>query len=217
MYPYNTFPNSTTASQLMATDGNNLVTSVPNILGEVAVTDDNSTNATMYPLWVVANSGDQATYVSSDNFQWNPSNGQLYLNGSLGSPATEAALSFGTGYSTGNFIKFDTGGGGRNIGIELGGGLFMSCNLDFLSGSGFQYNSGSSAGAVAVIVDFSGGSLSYAVPGTGAATINPALTWDFTGNVNVANLTPGMLVGTDPITNDLISVASPVGSPSYAV
>jgi hypothetical protein len=79
MYPYNTFPNSTTASQLMATDSNNLMISVPNILGEVTITDDNSTDAAMYPVWVTTNSGNLPTFVSSTGFVWNPSKGNLNI------------------------------------------------------------------------------------------------------------------------------------------
>lgn len=40
--------------------------------GKIDVTDDNSTNATMYPVWVTGNSGAQPTFVSSTELTWNP-------------------------------------------------------------------------------------------------------------------------------------------------
>jgi hypothetical protein len=43
----------------------------------VTVTDDTSTNATMYPLWVTANTGNLPAKVSSTGLSWNPSLGQL--------------------------------------------------------------------------------------------------------------------------------------------
>lgn len=102
-YPYNTFPNSTTANQLMATDANNLVTSVPNTLGKASVTDDNSTDAIMYPAWFNSNSGSLAPFVSSLSLSWNPGQQKLGLfDNSVGS----GNLLFTA--KNGQFITFDT-------------------------------------------------------------------------------------------------------------
>lgn len=43
----------------------------------VAVTDDTTTNATMYPIWVTTTSGNQAQKVSSTKMTFNPSTGVL--------------------------------------------------------------------------------------------------------------------------------------------
>lgn len=45
--------------------------------GNVTITDDTSTNATMYPVWVTTTSGDLPTKVSSSKLTFNPSSGLL--------------------------------------------------------------------------------------------------------------------------------------------
>jgi len=53
-------------------------------LGSVNVTNDNDTNAVMYPLWVSGTSGAQSTKVSSNVFAWNPA-AELFRIGNLSS------------------------------------------------------------------------------------------------------------------------------------
>lgn len=45
--------------------------------GAVTITDDTTTNATMYPTWVTANTGSLPLYVSSTKISFNPSTGTL--------------------------------------------------------------------------------------------------------------------------------------------
>lgn len=49
----------------------------------VAITDDTSTNATMYPLWVTANTGNLPAKVTSTKLSFNPSTGILTATGGV--------------------------------------------------------------------------------------------------------------------------------------
>lgn len=60
----------------------------------VAITDDTTTNATMYPTWVTTTTGNLPVKVSSTGVRWNPSSGAFTVSGSVG---TANALGSGTG------------------------------------------------------------------------------------------------------------------------
>lgn len=62
----------------------------------VGVTDDNTTNATMYPVWVTATTGNLPARVSSTGLNFNPSTAMLTLTG----PAQVASLFIGNTTST---------------------------------------------------------------------------------------------------------------------
>jgi hypothetical protein len=49
----------------------------------IAVTDDTSTNATMYPVWVTANTGNLPSKVTSTKLSFNPSSGILTVTGGI--------------------------------------------------------------------------------------------------------------------------------------
>lgn len=49
----------------------------------IAVTDDTTTNATMYPVWVTANTGNLPAKVSSTKLSFNPSTGALNATGGI--------------------------------------------------------------------------------------------------------------------------------------
>jgi len=67
----------------------------------INITDDNSTNATMYPVWVTANSGNQPTYVSSNEYEWNPSFGGLSIGTTFANaPSVQTSLNL---YSTNQY------------------------------------------------------------------------------------------------------------------
>lgn len=72
----------------------------------IAITDDTSTNATMYPTWVTSTSGNLPARVSSSKFTFNPSTGslnasqQVATNGLLVNNMTvNASYSIPSGYS----------------------------------------------------------------------------------------------------------------------
>lgn len=74
----------------------------------IAITDDTTTNATMYPVWVNATSGALVPYVSSSKFAWNPSTGVI------------SAAAWG-----GSSVKSDFGGTGQTS-YTLGDTLYYS-------------------------------------------------------------------------------------------
>jgi hypothetical protein len=49
----------------------------------IGITDDTSTNATMYPVWVTANTGNLPAKVTSTKLSFNPSTGQLTATGGI--------------------------------------------------------------------------------------------------------------------------------------
>jgi hypothetical protein len=65
-----------TANQIVSAIGSTAVTNATNATNS-AITDDNSTNATMYPVWVTANTGNLPLKVSSADITFNPSTGLL--------------------------------------------------------------------------------------------------------------------------------------------
>lgn len=73
------------------------------------ITDDNATNATMYPAWVAANTGSIPVYVSSDKLTWNPSSGAFGLGGTLTATDHITAVNYiyVDGYFTNNNLKIN--------------------------------------------------------------------------------------------------------------
>lgn len=230
-YPYNTFPNSTSANQLMATDGNNYVSSIPNTLGEANVSDDNSTNATMYPLWVSANSGNQATKVSSDKIRWNPSNDALTIIDDLGNYTTVDGLS--TTYTQNDsegfrptYTEYATVASGSlfQAGI-LDGSRFGYDVYDSVNGFYVFYTDpyGNVGNTAAIHFQYSlvlesGVSSNHLLATDGSNNVvsdTSGLSPQFTG-LNLSGLTPNSIVATDG-SNNLISTTIPGVSQSYGV
>lgn len=83
----------THASGWQVTNSSGSVKTVPSAT-IVGVTDDTTTNATMYPLWVTANSGSLPVKLSSTKLTWNPSTGVL------GTPQLLIATTVGVGGAT---------------------------------------------------------------------------------------------------------------------
>lgn len=80
-------PNDT-ASALYSPDGttlwfNGVAVSGGTVGTTISITNDTTTNATMYPLWAAGTSGDQALKVSSTKLTFNPSAGNMILSGSF--------------------------------------------------------------------------------------------------------------------------------------
>ena len=68
---------ATTAFVQNQLNNGNTYTHTSAVTNSVTVVNDSSTNATMYPVWVVANSGNNALRTSSGNYYFNPSTGSL--------------------------------------------------------------------------------------------------------------------------------------------
>lgn len=77
--------NGTTGQVLTATTGAPPSWAAPASAATSVIVDDTTTNATMYPTWVTANSGSLPLKVSSTKLSFNPSTGTMALGGSLSS------------------------------------------------------------------------------------------------------------------------------------
>lgn len=98
------------------------------------VTDDATTNATMYPLWAAATSGSQSLKLTSTKFNFNPSTGRAFstaltLGTFTGASSTDAALDiFGTTNAilhAQNTGAQSTTGGSAIIGYAIPAGASM--------------------------------------------------------------------------------------------
>ncbi len=69
----------------IAVDGSYVPTTATNAVN-VGITDDTTTNTTMYPTWVTANSGNLPIKVSSTKLNFNPSTGSLTSTGNIITP-----------------------------------------------------------------------------------------------------------------------------------
>jgi len=109
-------PGSEGAGKVLTSDANGVASwQTPSAGGSasVTITDDNSTNATMYPTWVAANSGSQPVKVSSTKMIFNPSTGWIGLNTT--SPLGGLDISH-NGYNSGNAsLVLGADGGSFNL------------------------------------------------------------------------------------------------------
>lgn len=108
-----------TASTIMARDGSGQVaaTTFTGALAgtatnatNIAITDDTTTNATVYPTWVTANTGNVPEKVTSTKLVFNPSTGVLFATGfnGAGTALTGTAASLTAGAATNTTITDDT-------------------------------------------------------------------------------------------------------------
>lgn len=95
-----------------------------------AVTDDNTTNATEFPVWSASNSGSLSPVVSSTKLKWNPSLGTLFSNIFDGSAITlEAANPGFTIYETAGQLKIDDNTSVANrLHMDENGNVGLSCD-----------------------------------------------------------------------------------------
>lgn len=85
--------------------------SAPSGSSTVAITDDTATNATMYPLWVTAATGNLPLKVSSTKITFNPSTAALATTGNI----STSGLSNTGGFSAGNGTPVVAAGYSTNI------------------------------------------------------------------------------------------------------
>lgn len=117
-----TYPSTAgTSGNVLTSDGTNWVSSAAAAAANVTVSDDTTTNATMYPVWVTANTGNLPLFVSSTKLSFNPSTGRLTTSGIDGN--TGAFLPFRS--ENGNFVFIDSSGtNGGLIGLSNAAGTF---------------------------------------------------------------------------------------------
>jgi hypothetical protein len=150
--------NATTATT--ATNANN-----------TAVTDDTTTNATMYPTWVTAASGNLPQKVSSTKVTFNPSTGVLTISGgaSLANAVSVATDTTNASYN----IAYVAGTGSQAVKVNAAG-LTFNPSTNTLTVAGAVTTPGTVTGAnvavgAAVVTSTSGGT---AVSGTLATNID---------------------------------------------
>lgn len=162
----------------------------------IGITDDNSTNATMFPTWVTANTGNLPAKTSSTLLTWNPSTATETITGLLAvigaaasTPITVTGVTNGTGLSL-NTVT--TGTGISMTGLTNGTGINITGTNTPV---GYQYNatSASSTTASALTVN---GSANMTADYTGAyisvaptKSMTAAATRAFSGNMLSVNPT----------------------------
>ncbi len=83
-YSTATYPDTAgTSGNILTSDGTNWSSSAPAAASTVTITNDTTTNASMFPTWVTANTGSLPLKVSSTKFSFNPSTAALTLTGSI--------------------------------------------------------------------------------------------------------------------------------------
>lgn len=82
-----------TPSSITLTNASGTASSlVAGIAGNLIITDDTTTNATMFPMWVTASSGNLPPKTSSTKLSFNPSTGLLTVTGFSGSGASLTSI-----------------------------------------------------------------------------------------------------------------------------
>ncbi len=116
-------PNPFTANQTMVSDGTKWTSAnaAPVCTAET-ITNDTTTNSTMYPVWVTANTGNLPAKVTSTKLTFNPSTGALsattFLGAFSGNATTATALAAnGTNCSAGQYgLGVDASGNSESCG-----------------------------------------------------------------------------------------------------
>lgn len=183
----------------------------------IAITDDNSTNATVYPVWVTANTGNLPAKVSSTQVNFNPSTGNLSATSfnkvSITNPAASATLTVANLKTVifNNTLTFaGTDGSTLNIGAggTLGSNAFSSAAYAPLASPSFTgtVNIASLTASQAVVTDASKNliSLSY----TPAATASTIVSRDSNINVGLNNLSLKYATTVTAAGNTVLTAAS---------
>jgi hypothetical protein len=133
-----TYPATAGSSgNVLTSDGTNWASAAPAASATSVIVDDTTTNATMYPTWVTANTGSLPLKVTSTKLSFNPSTGTLVLTGKLAS-ITDIVSSAGltllkTNYTASavNYIGMQNNTTGNNPVISAAG-TDTNISLDIL-------------------------------------------------------------------------------------
>ena len=176
----------------------------------VGITDDTTTNATMYPTWVTSTTGNLPEKVSSTKLTFNPSTSTLtatnFVGNLTGNSTTATSATTATNIAGGgaNQIAYNTGAGATNFLPAGTSGLVLTSNG---SGSAPTWQTGVPSGTASNLAGGAAGKVPYQ---TGAGTT------DFTavgtaGQVLTSNATSAPTWAT-PSTGTVTSVAASVPS-----
>lgn len=210
--------NLTTTTFTGALSGNATTATTATNATNTAITDDTTTNATMYPTWVTAATGNLPQKVSSTKLSFNPSTGALTstsFSGALSGNATTAttlqtARAIGIGGSTGltatgvNFngsadinpaltgtLNVANGGTGITSGTS-GGVLAFTASGTIASSSALTANLpviGGGAGVAPTVGTRSGNTTSFATT-SGSLTSAHIAAFDVNGNIVDGGVAP---------------------------
>lgn len=125
-----------TSGNVLTSDGTNWSSAAPAASATSVIADDTTTNATMYPVWVTANTGSLPLKVTSTKLNYNPSTSLLTNIGPIGQATklqssagvtllglnyTASAVNFLNLYNntTGNAPQLGAAGTDSNVGIVL--------------------------------------------------------------------------------------------------
>lgn len=134
----------------------------------IGITDDTSTNATMYPVWVTANTGNLPAKVTSSKLSFNPSTGILTATGFAGSGADLTNLDAGD--ITAGTLSVSRGGTGVGTltGIVKGNGT----SAFSAATAGTDYAKPDTASTWSANQTFNSGTLKLNGATSGTATFN---------------------------------------------
>ena len=124
-------------------------------VSSVTVTDDTTTNATVYPTWAAGTSGAQAMTVSSTKITFNPSTGLLTSTGFSGSGALLTSIPNGGLVNSSITVTAGTGmsGGGS---VSLGGSVTLNnAGVTSIAGTANRVTASASTGAVTLDISAS--------------------------------------------------------------
>lgn len=124
-------------------------------VSSVTVTDDTTTNATVYPTWAAGTSGAQAVTVSSTKITFNPSTGLLTSIGFSGSGALLTSIPNGGLVNSSITVTAGTGmsGGGS---VSLGGSVTLNnAGVTSIVGTANRVTASASTGAVTLDISAS--------------------------------------------------------------
>lgn len=132
------------------------------VAGGVTITDDTTTNATMYPVWVTASSGTLPSKVSSTKLTFNPNTGTL----------TSTSLTASSGTLTINASNFNSTGGTNNFLVGTGASDILNIQVYDVDNTQYRTFCALSAGNTPSVVwsQPSGGTLTWDGGAIGATT-----------------------------------------------
>jgi len=195
---------ATTASCVFQMNGDNTLpvctTVTASTATTIAITNDATTNATMYPVWVTTASGSQAAKVTSTKLSFNPSTGMLTATGFTGpltGTASMAADVTGLDVTAGQTLVVTTGGtlgsaaytASSAYDVAGAAAAVTPTSLGLVIGTHVQAYSARTT-AIAAVADSAGclsnnGSGTFSYASCGSAATETAITNDTTTNATM--------------------------------
>jgi len=170
------------------------------VAGNSNITDDNTTNALMFPVWVTTNSGSLPLFVSSALLSWNPGTGIFTSTRLVSSLTGIGSTIIGGGSVNGehSLIVSNTSIGTAafsriNIVSDAGQSIIIRSNSSGFVTSGFNTANNASIsfdGSVGIVIAaiHANGTLNFYTGGSAAA--NERMTILANGNVGIGSTTP---------------------------